>query len=210
MSQISSISVGPDVTVTRLVVGPMDNNAYLIHHGDHCALIDAAAEADVILAALPKCGLDAIITTHRHHDHLGALATVAEHTQAQCFAGRYDVSAIEEATGVACRPVWTSDQIKVGPYTFGVIGLVGHTPGSIAVVLDLPGSPVHIFTGDSLFPGGVGKTTSREEFETLFRDVTRYLFDHFPDDTVIHPGHGDPTTLSDERPHLEEWKQRGW
>lgn len=91
-----------------------------------------------------------------------------------------------------------------------VIGLVGHTPGSIALVHAPASGPVQLFTGDSLFPGGVGRTWAASDFDTLLGDVTRLLFDRFDDDTVVWPGHGLPTTLGAERPQLAEWRARGW
>ena len=92
-----------------------------------------------------------------------------------------------------------------------MIGLVGHTPGSIALVLRGTGTgPTHIFSGDSLFPGGVGKTDSPADFASLLDDVTGKIFDRFCDQTIIHPGHGDSTTLGAERPQLAQWRARGW
>ena len=90
-----------------------------------------------------------------------------------------------------------------------MIGLVGHTPGSIALAYTGGGVP-HLFTGDSLFPGGPGKTHVEEDFTSLMDDLERKVFDVFGDDTVVHPGHGDDTTLGAERPHLTEWRARGW
>ena len=91
-----------------------------------------------------------------------------------------------------------------------VIALRGHTPGSVALALDDGDGRVHLFTGDSLFPGGPGKTPDTEAFTSLMDDLEARVFDVYPDDTVVHPGHGDSTTLGAERPHLEEWRERGW
>ena len=91
------------------------------------------------------------------------------------------------------------------------VHLRGHTPGSVALVYQDPDGPAHIFSGDSLFPGGVGNTQKDpDRFSQLINDVSERLFDVYPDDTVVHPGHGKPTTLGAERPHLEEWRARGW
>ncbi len=81
-----------------------------------------------------------------------------------------------------------------------MIGLVGHTPGSITLAYTGGGVP-HLFTGDSLFPGGPGRTNVQEDFTSLMDDLERKVFDAFGDDTVVHPGHGDDTTLGAERPH---------
>ena len=86
----------------------------------------------------------------------------------------------------------------------------GHTPGSIALLYDDPDGTPHLFTGDSLFPGGVGKTSSPDDFASLVEDVSTKLFDRLPDETWFYPGHGDDSTLGAERPHLAEWRERGW
>lgn len=190
-------------------LGTMDNNAYLLTSDDgHLVLVDAATDAPALLAWIGGRTLDAVITTHRHFDHIGALAQVVEATGATAWCGRPDAASIEEQTGVHCDTVWTGDVITVGDEPLDVIGLVGHTPGSIALVL--PGEPTTLITGDSLFPGGIGRTTSPEEFNSLLTDVTLKIFDRFDDDTTVLPGHGAATTLGAERPHLAEWRARGW
>lgn len=188
----------------------MDNNAYLLTHGEAALLIDAAAEPDVLLRQLDRLRLIGVITTHRHHDHIDALAAVVEATGAPAYAGRPDAAAITEATGVACIEVWDGDTIGIGGVDLAVIGLVGHTPGSITLAHTPDEGPARLFTGDSLFPGGVGKTWREQDFDSLLDDVTKKLFDAYPDDTVVHPGHGADTTLGAERPHLAEWRERRW
>ncbi len=196
---------------TKASVGSMDNNAYLLDAGGPLLLIDAPDEAERLLALLDGRPLAAVVTTHRHPDHLQALAEVVRRTGATAYAGGPDASAIEQQTGVASRRVWTGDRIECDGIRLEVVGLVGHTPGSVALVLHgVDGSPTHIFSGDSLFPGGVGKTSSPADFASLLGEVTSRLFDRFADDTVIHPGHGDATTLGAERPHLKQWQARGW
>jgi glyoxylase-like metal-dependent hydrolase (beta-lactamase superfamily II) len=91
-----------------------------------------------------------------------------------------------------------------------VIHLRGHTPGSIALAHRPADGPPHLFTGDSLFPGGVGKTWSEQDFTTLLDEVTTKVFDRLPDETWFYPGHGDDSDLGRERPHLAEWRERGW
>jgi glyoxylase-like metal-dependent hydrolase (beta-lactamase superfamily II) len=101
--------------------------------------------------------------------------------------------------------------VGVDGFELTAVHLRGHTPGSIAFVFQDPEGPVHIFSGDSLFPGGVGNTQKDpERFNQLLSDVTERLFGTYPDAAVVHPGHGKPTTLGTERPHLEEWRARGW
>lgn len=197
--------------VHKRSVGPMDNNAYLLAPADGTVtLIDAAADANCLLDWIGDRALAQIITTHRHSDHIQALADVVAETGAQALSGSPDAAEIEQSTGVKQRSLWTGDVVTVGAYQLEVVGLVGHTPGSIALALRPTTGPAHIFTGDSLFPGGVGKTNSPSDFNSLLDDVVTQIFDHFDDDTVIHPGHGDDTTIGAERPELGEWRARGW
>ncbi len=109
------------------------------------------------------------------------------------------------------RTVAHGDTVEVGGQVLEVVHLRGHTPGSIALVWRGPeGAGTHVFTGDSLFPGGVGKTWSPEDFTSLLADVEERLFGALPDDTWVYPGHGKDTTLGAERPSLPEWRARGW
>ncbi len=109
------------------------------------------------------------------------------------------------------RTVEHGDTVTVGEQTLEVVHLRGHTPGSIALVWRGPGDAgVHVFTGDSLFPGGPGRTRSPENFHSLMDDLEHKVFDRLPDETWVYPGHGDDTTLGAERPHLREWRERGW
>lgn len=210
--------LGPDdsvdlggLSMTRLVVGPMANNAYLLDDPatGTLVLVDAADDAPRLLAALGKRALAAVVTTHRHADHVQALAAVVEVTHAATVAGEPDAAALPVAVG---RAVTDGDVVEVGRVPLRVVRLTGHTPGGIALVHDgrPAGGVVHLFTGDSLFPGGVGRTGSPADFGSLIGDVRAKLFDTLPDDTQVWPGHGDPTTLGAERPHLQEWADRGW
>ena len=200
-----------DITVTKASVSDMDNNTYLLVPDEGSALlIDAADSPDLLKKLIGENKLGHILTTHRHHDHLQALKAIADSCDAQILAGEDDAHAITDETGVVSEPVWDNDHFVVGDSLLEIIGLVGHTPGSIAVALAPDECTAHIFTGDSLFPGGVGKTNSREDFDQLLDDVTKKIFDVFDDDTVIHPGHGNATTLGAERGQLEQWRQRGW
>lgn len=204
------MQIGNGLELTKTSVGPMDNNAYLLRHGTDALLIDAAAEAEVLLRLVHGLNLVGVVTTHQHHDHIDALAAVIEATGAPAYAGTPDAGAITQATGVTCRELWDGDVLQVGPVELGVIGLVGHTPGSITVVHTPADEPNRLFTGDSLFPGGVGKTWSKPDFDSLIADVKTKLFDAFDDATIVHPGHGSDTTLGAERPSLDEWRARGW
>ncbi len=218
MTYSGTVSPGgpPDVrelaglTITKASVGDMDNNTYLLRcqHTDEQLLIDAAAEAPRILELVGSGGLVSIVTTHRHWDHVGALAEVQEATGARTYAGADDVEGIPVPTDV---PLTDGDTLRVGPHTLEVIHLVGHTPGSVALLYDDPAGSPHLWTGDSLFPGGVGNTFGNDEnFRSLMRDVRTKLFDRLPDETWFYPGHGKDSTLGAERPHLGEWESRGW
>jgi glyoxylase-like metal-dependent hydrolase (beta-lactamase superfamily II) len=198
-----------DLSITKASVGPMDNNAYVLtcrKTGD-TLLIDAAEEADTLLALLPDGKLREVVTTHRHKDHWGALSDVVEATGARTIAGAADAAGIGVPTE---RRVRNGDLVEIGDCTLQVIALVGHTPGSIALLYDDPHGAGHLWTGDSLFPGGVGKTWSPVDFTSLINDVETKLFKPLPDETWVYPGHGNDTTLGEERPHLAEWRERGW
>lgn len=196
--------------ITKVAVGPMNNNAYLLRcrRTDEQVLIDAANDAKTLLGVIGEAGLARVITTHRHQDHWQALGEVVAKTNAITVAGRFDVEGIPVPTDEA---VGDGDRIKVGQSELEVIHLVGHTPGSIALLYDDPSGAPHVFTGDSLFPGGVGNThNDPEAFKSLLGDVETKLFDRLPDETWVYPGHGADTTLGTERPSLPEWRARGW
>jgi glyoxylase-like metal-dependent hydrolase (beta-lactamase superfamily II) len=198
------------LTVTKLAVGHYDNNAYLLRSTATGAglLIDAAAEPDRLIELIGDSGVAAIVTTHQHGDHWQALAAVRDQTGATTYAGREDTVGIPVPTDV---PVDDGGTIRFGDAELTAIHLVGHTPGSIALLYREPGGRPHLFTGDCLFPGGVGNTQKDPaRFATLYRDVTTKLFDQLPDETWVYPGHGRDTTLGAERPHLAEWQARGW
>jgi glyoxylase-like metal-dependent hydrolase (beta-lactamase superfamily II) len=198
-----------DLMITKASVGPMDNNAYLLkcRTTDDLLLIDAAADEGVLLGLLNGQPLATVVTTHRHGDHWGALAAVVASTSATTVAGADDVDGIPVTTDRAVRD---GDVVSVGDVDLQVISLVGHTPGSVALLYDDPTGPPHLWTGDSLFPGGVGKTWSAEDFTSLIDDVEQRIFAELPDETWFYPGHGNDSTLGAERPHVAEWRERGW
>jgi len=203
------------LTITKVAVDEqMSNNAYLLrcHATGEQVLIDAAAEPGRLLPLIGDAGLTAVVTTHRHWDHHRALAAVTEATGAEVVAGVPDAEEITAQTGVpVTRAVRHGDTVAVGDCRLEVIALAGHTPGSIALLYDDPAGPPHLFTGDSLFPGGVGNTFGDEAaFAQLVGEVETKVFDRLPDDTWFYPGHGDDSTLGAERPHLPEWRARGW
>jgi glyoxylase-like metal-dependent hydrolase (beta-lactamase superfamily II) len=195
------------LSITKVSVGPTDNNAYLLRCGDDQLLIDAANDASVLLDLAGDGGLTTVVTTHRHGDHWQALAEVVEATGARSLAHADDATEIPVVTATLAD----GDTVTVGDCALDVIHLVGHTPGSIALLYQDPDGHAHLWTGDSLFPGGVGNTHgNRANFESLIDDVERKIFDRLPDDTWFYPGHGKDSTLGAERPHLPEWRARGW
>ncbi len=204
-----------DLQITKVAVDPgMSNNCYLLRclsTGDQ-VLVDAADEPETLLPLIGEAGLSAVVTTHQHWDHHRALPAVVAATGARVVAGEPDAAAITEQTGVAVdQPVTQGDTVPVGSCSLRVIALAGHTPGSIALVYDDPDGHPHLFTGDSLFPGGVGATFGNvEAFAQLIDEVETKVFGTLPDDTWFYPGHGSDSTLGVERPHLQEWRERGW
>jgi len=203
------------LTITKVAVDDqMSNNCYLLtcKHTGEAVLIDAAAASDTLLALIGSTPVTHVLTTHQHWDHHRALADVVGATGAATVAGVPDAAAITEQTGVPITiEVEQGDTVPVGDCTLEVIALAGHTPGSIALLYDDPDGHPHLFTGDSLFPGGVGNTQGdAERFQQLLGDVSTKVFDRLPDETWFYPGHGNDSTLGSERPHLEEWRERGW
>ncbi|HEY8619089.1 MAG TPA: MBL fold metallo-hydrolase [Dermatophilaceae bacterium] len=202
----------PLLTIRKASVSAMANNVYLltcVHTGAQL-LIDAADDAAGILSLLGEGTgtLDVIVTTHQHWDHHRALAQVAASTNATTVAGDADADALPVKPD---RRLRHGDTLTFGEVTLEVIHLRGHTPGSVALVYNDPQGHTHIWTGDSLFPGGVGNVQQDpRRFASLLGDVETRIFDVYDDDTWIYPGHGSDTTLGAERPHLQEWRERGW
>lgn len=203
----------PGATIVKASVGPMDNNAYLVTCSatGETLLIDAANDADVLIDLIRRYAptLSLILTSHQHFDHWQALEAVAEATGAPTAAHEIDAEPLPVRPD---RLLANGDTVQIGDLTFDVIHLRGHTPGSVALALDGSATDgvTHLFTGDCLFPGGVGKTWQPGDFEQLLDDVTTRVFDVYDDSTVIYPGHGDDTVLGAERPHIQEWRERGW
>jgi len=199
----------PGLRITKLAVGPMENNAYFLrcaNTGD-TLLIDAAAEHDRLLETRDDGLLITIVTTHQHPDHWQALGAVAGANGSNTAAHPLDAAPLPVPPDFLIEHGAT---LEVGDSTLEIIHLRGHTPGSVAVLYRDPAGHPHLFTGDSLFPGGVGKTSSPENFTSLLDDVSSRLFDALPDNTWFYPGHGDDSTLGEQKPHIDEWRERGW
>jgi glyoxylase-like metal-dependent hydrolase (beta-lactamase superfamily II) len=198
--------------ITKVSVGPMDNNAYLLvcRATNEALLIDAAAEpdrlADLIGAGDNRPELRHLVTTHRHADHWQALGAVAGMFETRQIAHPLDAPELPIPMD---ELVSQGDVVRFGEIELEVVHLRGHTPGSIALIYRGADRP-HIFTGDSLFPGGPGKTAGPAEFGTLLDDLESRVFGELADETWVYPGHGDDTTIGKERPSLPEWRARGW
>lgn len=182
----------------------MDNNVFVLRckqTGD-AVLVDAANEHERLLDLCTNLGVRKVLETHGHWDHIQAVPAVRD-------AG-YDVGVTaEDAAMLDSYDFVLEDEsvIEVGRLRLHLIHTPGHTPGSICFRIE--GSPV-LFAGDTLFPGGPGNTTFEGgDFATIIESIDRRLFT-LPGDTIVLPGHGDDTTIERERPHLQEWVDRGW
>lgn len=201
-----------ELVIRKVSVGDLDNCCYLLtcrETGDQL-LIDAADDPSRLRQLVAEGGGDGlgmILTTHRHWDHHRALREMVRATGATTLAGVNDAEGIPAPTDRVLR---SGDTIQLGTIPLAVIELRGHTPGSVALAVEA-GGRTHVFSGDSLFPGGVGNTQGDPvRFRSLLGDVEERLFAVYQDDTWIYPGHGDDTTLGAERPFLAEWRARGW
>jgi glyoxylase-like metal-dependent hydrolase (beta-lactamase superfamily II) len=198
----------PGLAITKVATNPFNNNCYLLRDtasGD-TLLVDASGDADRLLDALGDGNLVGIVETHGHWDHQQALVEVVAKTGAPVLATAADAADLPVPVD---RVLADGDVVTVGDHALTAITLVGHTPGSVALHYEPEGG--HLFTGDALFPGGVGNTEKDPvRFATLIDDVERKLFGAFADSTWVYPGHGSDTTLGTERPSLPEWRARGW
>lgn len=189
--------------IHKVVVGPMDNNVFVLRcrqTGD-AVLLDAANEHERLLELCERLGVRTVLETHGHWDHIQAVPAVRD-------AG-YEVGVTaEDAAMLEAYDFVLEDRsvIQVGRLRLHTIHSPGHTPGSMCFRLE--GSPV-LFTGDTLFPGGPGNTSYGGDFPTIIESIDTLLLP-LPPETIVLPGHGDDTTIGAERPHLQEWIDRGW
>ena len=191
--------------IHKLVVGPVDNNVFVLRckQTGEALLIDAANEHDKLLDLCRTLGVRTVIETHGHWDHIQAVPAVRD-------AG-YQVGVTAADAGMLDSYDYLMEDdsvIVVGRLRLHTILTPGHTPGSMCFRLE--GSPV-LFSGDTLFPGGPGNTSfEHSDFDTIIQSIDRRLFAQLDPDTLVLPGHGDDTTIGTERPHLQEWVDRGW
>ncbi len=194
------------IEIHKLVVGPVDNNVFVLrcrHTGD-AVLLDAANEHDQLLPLAERLGVKRVLETHGHWDHIQAVPAMRE-------AG-YEVAVTAadapRLADVGYDVFLTDGQVvEVGNVRLHGIHTPGHTEGSICFRVE--GSPI-LFSGDTLFPGGPGNTKfPGGDFPTIIRSLETRLFS-LPDELRVLPGHGDDTTIGNEKPHLQEWIDRGW
>ncbi|HMG40124.1 MAG TPA: MBL fold metallo-hydrolase [Acidimicrobiales bacterium] len=190
--------------IHKLVVGPVDNNVFVLRcksTGD-AVLLDAANEHDKLLELCRALNVRQVLETHGHWDHIQAVPQLRD-------AGySVHVTAADADMLPSYDQVLEHDTvIEVGDLRLRTILTPGHTPGSICFRLE--GSPI-LFSGDTLFPGGPGNTKfPGGDFPTIVTSIEDRLFT-LPPDILVLPGHGDDTTIGNERPHLQEWIDRGW
>lgn len=197
-------AIGPAPVLSVLAVGPYDNRVYILSCPEtkKAVIIDAADEADRILTACQGLEVLSILTTHGHQDHIQAVDPVQQALGVPFLLHPADREIAERSFDA---PLSEGDEIDVGTFNLHVLHTPGHTPGSICFVVE----PM-IFSGDTLFPGGPGATRwEYSSFGQIMDSVEKRLM-VYPDPTVIYPGHGEHTTLGRERPHLDEWRARGW
>jgi glyoxylase-like metal-dependent hydrolase (beta-lactamase superfamily II) len=196
--------------ITKVCTPPFTNNCYLLRctATGETLLVDAAGDAPRLLELVGDGHLMGVVETHGHWDHVQALEDVVEVSGARVMAHDGDA---DELPVPVTRLLADGDVVQVGQATLRVVHLRGHTPGSIALVYEGDPERPHVFSGDSLFPGGVGNTEKDPaRFAALIDDVETKLFGRLPDQTWVYPGHGADTTLGAERPSLPEWRARGW
>ncbi|HVL65408.1 MAG TPA: MBL fold metallo-hydrolase [Actinomycetota bacterium] len=193
---------GDDLIVRKIRVGSMENNTYVLECPEthEALLVDGCFDAAEIIRAAAGADIVAIVQTHGHHDHVAALPELVEHFGVPVLA-----HPAEEYPVPIDRPLGDGDRVTFGRREAAVLHTPGHTPGGICLL-----SGKHLISGDTLFPGGPGNTWGdADRFEEIVRHIEEKLFT-LPGDTRVYPGHGDDTTIERERPHLDEWKARGW
>ncbi len=191
--------------VHRMVVGPMDNNVYVLRcrRSGESMLVDAAKEHEALLEVCRSLGVTSVVETHGHWDHIQAVPAVRE-------AGISVAVTAEDAGMLPSYDLLLEDEtvLAVGRLRVHTIATPGHTRGSMCFSVE--GTPL-LLSGDTLFPGGPGNTSFEGgDFPTIIRSVDERLFSRFDAATIVLPGHGASTTIGTESPHLQEWIDRGW
>jgi glyoxylase-like metal-dependent hydrolase (beta-lactamase superfamily II) len=191
------------IRLDKIVVGPYENNVFILRDKSTGAgvLLDAANEHDLLIPVARAAGVRRVLTTHGHWDHIQAV-TAARDAGIDVGVAPADAAMLPGYDFV----VGDGDVVEVGTLRLHAIHTPGHTPGSVSFLLE--GWPI-LFSGDTLFPGGPGNTANGGHFPTIIRSIDERLFP-LPADTLVLPGHGLDTTIGAERPHLQEWIDRGY
>jgi glyoxylase-like metal-dependent hydrolase (beta-lactamase superfamily II) len=205
MVEVARIWEDATCEVHRMVVGPMDNNVYIVRcrRTGEAVLIDAANEHEALLEVCTRLDVRSVVETHGHWDHIQAVPAVRQ-------AGISVAVTAEDAGMLPSYDLLLEDDamLEVGRLRIRTIATPGHTRGSMCFAVE--GTPL-LLSGDTLFPGGPGNTSFEGgDFPTIIRSVEERLFARFEAATVVLPGHGASTTIGSESPHLQEWIERGW
>ena len=206
----AAVRTTPALTITKVATPPFENNCYLLRctATGSTLLVDAAGDAPLLLSLVGDGQLVGIVETHNHWDHVQALADVQQASGAPVLAHPDDADGLPVPADQLLRD---GDTISVGECSLSVIHLRGHTPGSVALLYQGDPERPHLFSGDSLFPGGAGNTEKdAARFTQLLNDFEAKVFGSLPDHTWVYPGHGQDTTLGAERGSLPAWRERGW
>lgn len=185
----------------------VDNNVWVIGNDDECVIIDAAHDSRPILTAVDKRKVIAVLLTHGHDDHIGAVGAIVDATGAPSYLHPADRVLWDTVLPVAPDgELAAGDVFNVGGVDIHVLHTPGHTYG--ACCFYVPTLEV-VFSGDTMFEGGPGATgRSYSDFPTIIGSISDKLLT-LPAQTVVHTGHGDDTTIGAESPHLQVWIARG-
>lgn len=199
----SSFTIG-DLSVERFVVGPLENNLYVLTtpSSEEALLIDATSDEQSLLDEFARLRVTRAVITHGHHDHIGGVAALRRRG-VKVLVGEHDSSLLDgyDATLV------DNELIRFGDLSLRIIATPGHTPGSVCIS---PEGIDVLFTGDTLFPGGPGSTKfPGGDFPTIVTSLRRIFAAH-GEDTLVLPGHGASTTIGAEAGSLDDWIARGW
>jgi glyoxylase-like metal-dependent hydrolase (beta-lactamase superfamily II) len=192
---------GDDLIVRKIRLGPMDNNVYVLEcpRTHDSVIVDASFDADAIVRGARGTNVTAIWMTHNHRDHVDALPALSSRLGAPVLGHPAD------DYPVPTTPVQDGEELRFGEVRVRVLHTPGHTPGGICFL-----TGTHLFSGDSLFPGGPGNTRGDAQAFTQLMDAIEAKLFTLPDDTAVYPGHGEDTTVGAEKPHAAEWRARGW